>query len=374
MQPIGRLVLNRNPANYFAETEQVAFHVGQLVPGIDVTDDPLMQGRLFSYVDTQLTRLGGPNFNQIPINRPHAAVNDMLRDGFHQDAVPEGIAPYQPNSLDGGCPFALGTSLDEEKRDGRAAFIDVPVQLPAGPKTRGQAASFDDHFSQVRLFWLSMSPLEQQHIVSAYSFELGKCTSAEVRARQVANLANVDPDLASQVAESLGLPAPEATLPLAEVAPSPALSMIGRTWPVDGRKVGVVVAPGTSLDATHALADAITATGMKPLLIGARGGELPDGTMLDRSLATTRSIEFDAIVLADGTGALAQDQQLMLLVWECFRHAKAIGAWGDGAEVLGAAGVQLSAPGIVVQDEDAAALAGDLTGLLEQHRVWERLA
>ena len=150
VQPIGLLTLTRNPTNYFAETEQVAFHVGNLVPGIDVTNDPLLQARLFSYVDTQLTRLGGPNFAQIPINRPHAPVNDMLRDGFHQDAVHGGVAPYKPNSLDGGCPFFAGGA-----RDG--AFVDVPARVAESVKTREAPASYDDHFSQVRQFWLSMT-------------------------------------------------------------------------------------------------------------------------------------------------------------------------------------------------------------------------
>ena len=150
VQAIGLLTLTANPTNYFAETEQVAFHVGNLVPGIDVTNDPLLQARLFSYVDTQLTRLGGPNFSQIPINRPHAPVNDMLRDGFHQDAVHGGVAPYKPNSLDGGCPFFAGGA-----RDG--AFIDVPAPVAESVKTREAPASYDDHYSQVRQFWLSMT-------------------------------------------------------------------------------------------------------------------------------------------------------------------------------------------------------------------------
>ena len=171
VQPIGRMVLDRNPTNFFAETEQVAFHVGHLVPGIDVTDDPLVQARLFSYVDTQLTRLGGPNFNQIPVNRTHAPVNDMLRDGFHQHAVHAGVAPYRPNSLDGGCPFTAGGDLSDEQT---RAFVDAARNV-AGPKVRAQPATFDDHFTQPRLFWESMSPVEQEHIIRAYSFELGKC-------------------------------------------------------------------------------------------------------------------------------------------------------------------------------------------------------
>ena len=177
VQPIGLLTLTHNPTNFFAETEQVAFHLGNLVPGIDVTNDPLLQARLFSYVDTQLTRLGGPNFHQIPINRPHAPVNDMLRDGFHQDAVHGGVAPYQPNSLDGGCPFMAGGPKD-------GAFIDVPAHVAESVKTRESPASFDDHYSQTRQFWLSMTPVEQEHIVLAYTFELAKCFEQAIKERQ----------------------------------------------------------------------------------------------------------------------------------------------------------------------------------------------
>src|SRR4051812_4747456 len=177
VQPIGLLTLNGNPTNFFAETEQVAFHTGHLVPGIDATDDPLLQARNFSYLDTQLTRLGGPNFNQIPINRPHAPVNDMLRDGFHQHAVHGGVAPYKPNSLDGGCPFFAGAD--------DAAFVDSPVRVAEATKVRENPASYDDHYSQVRQFWLSMTPVEKEHIVRSYTFELGKCYEQAIKERQL---------------------------------------------------------------------------------------------------------------------------------------------------------------------------------------------
>src|SRR3954469_1050136 len=235
VQPVGRLVLNRVPTNFFAETEQVAFHLGHLPPGIDVTNDPLLQGRLFSYVDTQITRLGGPNFVQIPVNRPHAPVNDMLREGFHQHGVHTGVAPYKPNSLDGGCPFFAGAE--------EGAFVDVPVQGAESTKVRANPASFDDHYSQVRLFWASMSPVEKEHIIRAYTFELGKCYHQAIKERQLQCLANIDPALCAQVAAGLGLPAPEPTVPLADVTPSPALSQVGAQWPGDGRMVGIVVDP-----------------------------------------------------------------------------------------------------------------------------------
>ena len=364
VQPIGKMVLNRNPSNYFAETEQVAFHAGNFVAGIEATDDALLQARLFSYIDTQLTRLGGPNFNEIPINRPHAPVNDMLRDGFHQDAVHRGVAPYHPNSLDGGCPFFAGN--DEN------AFVDSPVTIPAATKTRDQATSFDDHFSQVRLFWLSMTPVEQQHIIEAYSFELGKCYEENIKLRQLQHLANIDPQLCAGVAERLGLEPPAATLELTDQEPSPALSMVGQSWPADGRMIGIVVSAGTPPDQVAAVRNGIQGAGMTPLLIARTGGRLPDGTPVQRSFATARSVEYDALLIAADTAGDAADPQVILLVQECFRHGKAIGVWGNGDQALAAAGVDPGAAGIVTGDGPDDVLT-QTAELLAQHRVWERL-
>jgi catalase len=378
VQPVGRLVLDRTPTNFFAETEQVAFHLGHLPPGIDVTNDPLLQGRLFSYVDTQLTRLAGPNYSQIPVNRPHAAVNDMLRDGFHQQAVHAGVAPYRPNSLDGGNPFPAG--------DAEQAFADVPVIVAEAPKVRENPASFDDHYSQVRLFWLSMTPVEKEHIIRAYTFELNKCYEQAIKERQLQSLANIDPVLCQEVATGLGLPAPEPTVPLADVTPSPALSQLGQTWPGDGRTIGIVVDPDGDLDGVGAVREAIFAAGMVPLLIAPRGG-MVGGMPVQRTFATTRSVEFDAILVAGapvpapdalparddkaGTTTVVNiDPRVLLLVEEAWRHAKAIGAWGAGTAVLQEA-IVAGTPGVVSADDGAAALAA-LQPLLGAHRVWER--
>ncbi|GHJ09264.1 catalase [Micromonospora humidisoli] len=378
VQPVGKLVLNRTPTNFFAETEQVAFHLGHLVPGIDVTNDPLLQGRLFSYVDTQLTRLGGPNFAQIPINRPHAPVNDMLRDGFHQHAVHAGVAPYRPNSLDGGNPFPAG--------DAEHAFVDVPVTVAEAPKVRANPASFDDHFSQARLFWLSMSPVEREHIVRAYTFELGKCYHQAIRERQLQCLANIDPVLCAQVATGLGLPTPEPTVPLADVAPSPALSQLGRTWPADGRTVGIVVDADTGTDDVEQVRREVFAAGMVPLVIAAHGGTVGDLTV-QRTFATGRSVELDALLLAGAPApapdalpardakagaadATVIDPRVLLLVQECWRHAKVIGGWGAGVRVLELAGVA-GAAGVVTGDSPTGVLAG-AQALLAAHRVWDR--
>ncbi|WP_432843121.1 catalase [Dactylosporangium sp. CA-092794] len=380
VQPVGRLILNRTPTNFFAEVEQVAFHVGHLVPGIDATNDALMQGRLFSYVDTQLTRLAGPNFAQIPINQPHAPVNDMLRDGFHQHAVHGGVAPYRPNSLDGGNPFTAG--------DAEHAFLDVPVTVAEAPKVRAAPASFDDHFSQVRLFWLSMSPVEREHIVAAYTFELGKCFHQAVKERQLECLANIDPVLGEQVAAGLGLPAPKATLPLADVAPSPALSQLGQEWPADGRVIGIVVADGSGTDQAG-LAElrlSVFGAGMVPLLIAPHGGTIGE-IPLQRSFATARSVEYDALLIAaapppapdalparDAKAGAAEsvsvDPRVLLMVDECWRHAKAIAAWGPGISVLEESGVA-GTTGVVSADSASRAF-GEVQRLLATHRVWER--
>jgi catalase len=379
VQVIGRMTLDRNPTNFFAETEQVAFHPGHLVPGVDVTDDPLLQTRLFSYLDTQLTRLGGPNFSHIPINRPHAPVNDMLRDGFHQHAVHVGVAPYRPNSLDGGCPFLAG--------DPEGAFAEAPVVVPSASKVRESPASFEDHFSQVRLFWRSMSPVEQEHIIRAYTFELGKCYEQAIRERQLLALARIDPVLCREVANGLGLPVPDPAEPaLADPMPSPALSQVGAQWPVSGRLVGIVVDPAGPLDELAGVRRAILATGMVPLVIGPVGGVLPEGTEVQRTFLTARSIEFDALLLAGAPvpaadalphrdakagepGPIGLDPRVALLVTECFRHAKALGGWGAGAQALTA--ITGPAAGVVTGD-DPGEVVGQVQQLLGAHRVWER--
>jgi catalase len=383
VQPIGILTLSGTPTNFFAESEQVAFHVGHLVPGIAVTDDPLLQTRLFSYVDTQLSRLGGPNFNQLPINRTHAPVNDMLRDGMHQSAVHGGVAPYKPNTLDGGCPFVAG--------DTENAFVDVPRAIPAESRVvRDSPASFSDHFSQARLFWLSMTPVEQDHIIQAYTFELGKCFDEMIRRRQLECLARIDERLASTVALGLGLPAPEPAVEHDDVSASPALSQVGSQWPVDGRMVGIVVDSGSDPDVVAGLVESLAAEKLVPLLVAPHGGPIWAGRpeVAHRTLLTGRSIEFDAVVLVSvpepGPDALqsldakagavavpAVDARVSLLVDELYRHAKPIGIVGD-ADLAVSVGLTDSVPGVHIGDADAV-VAGLLSGM-RRHRVWERFA
>ena len=380
VQPIGQLTLNGTPTDFFAETEQVAFHLGHLVPGIDVTDDPLLQARLFSYLDTQLTRLGGPNFSQIPINRPHAPVNSMHREGFHQHAVQSGVAPYRPNSLDGGNPFVAGEDV--------GAYVETPVTLTQASKVRRAPASYADHYSQVRLFWQSMTPVEQEHIIRAYTFELGKCYEQTIKERQLRALANIDPTLCLEVATGLGLPAPAPSEPVAEVVPSPALSQVGGSWPPDGRLIGIVVDPMGDLDGVRTVRTAVLAAGMVPLLIGPHGGVLENGMAVQRTFLTARSVEFDAVLLAGGpppapdalpsrdakagqASPTGLDPRVTLLVDEAFRHAKVIGAWGAGVQGLTHAGYAADDVGVVT-GEDASEVFAQVLELLGAHRVWDR--
>ncbi|MCR2814798.1 catalase [Microbacterium jiangjiandongii] len=357
LQVVGTMTLDANPTNFFAETEQVAFHPGHLVPGIDVTNDPLLQGRLFSYLDTQISRLGGPNFAQLPINRPHADVNDMLRDGMHQTAVHRGVAPYQPNSLDGGCPFHAGA--DE------STFADLPVRVAESVKERAQPASFDDHYSQARLFYRSLTPLEQQHVAEAYAFELGKCYEQAIKERQLQALANIDADLCASVADALGLPAPEATVPVTDAPPSPALSLLGQRWPIEGRTVGVIADEHTDQGELGRTRAAIHATGAVPLVVAPRGGML--GTVpVQRTAHTAASIEFDAVIALSAS----PDPRTARLFDEAFRHGKAIGVTDAASALLRDARIPVDAPGIVAGSAEQV-VAGVLD-LMPEHRVWAR--
>ncbi|GAB3593646.1 Catalase HPII [Corynebacterium faecale] len=361
VQIVGTMTLNKNPSNYFEETEQVAFHPGHLPPGIDVTADPLLQGRLFSYLDTQLSRLGGPNFAQLPINRPHAPVNDMFREGMHQHGQHIGVAPYQPNSLDGGNPFPTGTD--------NGALIDVPVPVH-GEITRDAPVSFDDHYTQARLFYLSLTPVEQKHVADAYTFELGKCYEKAIKERTVEVLTNIDSDLASTVAKGLGLPTPEKK-DLPDVTPSPALSQLGKTWPIDGRQVGILVTDDLDdkqVADVATLSKAIEDAGMVPLVTSVAGGTLGDpdeetGVTISRTYVTVRSVEFDAAVVVE----TPEQPEVSILLSEMIRHGKAVALVGDAtAQVPDRMG---DAPGVVTVNAAADAL-DVLTPMLKGHRTW----
>jgi catalase len=387
VQPIGRMTLNRNPANFFAEVEQVAYHVGHLVRGIEVVDDPLMHARLFSYLDTQLTRLGGPNFSQIPINRPHAAVNDNFRDGFGQQAVHHGRTPYLPNAVGGGCPFLAG--------DDDGGYTHVP-RVVEGAKVRDRGP--DDEYAQATLFWKSMSETEQDHIVDAYTFELGKVEVPAVVERMVARLSIVDMELARRVSIGLGLPAPEsgegdggdaaadgdASDPVPDatggVDSSPALAMItDESFPVDGRVVQILANDGCDLAGIRVLQETLLAAGAVPHVVATHKGAITgsgrkrDELTVDRSFHTASAAEADAVVVAGGAG-LENDPAAITYVQIAFRHFKPIAAWGDGDQLLANAGVGTDAPGVDVAAKATKTFGKAVLTSLGVHRHWERAA
>ncbi|MGQ0625583.1 MAG: catalase [Sporichthyaceae bacterium] len=382
VQPVGLMTLNANPTNYFAEVEQVAFCTAHVPPGIDHGDDPMLAARNFSYLDTQLSRLGGPNFNQLPINRPHVAVNSMHRDGAHQSAVHGGVAPYKPNSLDGGCPFTANGDP--------GALTEAMRTIPSGVLGREKPASFDDHFSQPRMFYASLSPVEQAHVAAAYTFELGKVYEQAIKERALVAIANIDPALCAQVAAGLGLPAPKPTEPAGKVTLSAALSQIGQQWPVAGRTLGIIVGADAAVAELTRIREAALAAGLTPLIVAPHGGRLgaSGGPQLEvqRSYATARSVEFDAVLLLGSTppapdaypapgakaGApAAADPRITLLVSEALRHCKAIACVEVAASTLLGADADPAGPGIVEAGSGEAGVAA-LIPLLAAHRVWER--
>jgi catalase len=356
LRPVGRLVLNRNPDNFFAETEQVAFCTAHIIPGIDFTNDPLLAGRIHSYVDTQLLRLGGPNFHEIPINAPVAPVHNNQRDGFHRQAIHRGRVSYEPNSLGGGCPFQAGT----------AGFVSFPEPV-TGEELRAKPEKFAEHYQQATLFYESQSPPEQLHIAAAFRFELSKVTVPAVRERTVSMLANVSAELAQRVAAGLGMPKVPDPMPRAladpmppEVTVSPALSLMAR--PGEGgirtRKLALLVAPGVDKDMVLALQATLAGQGALPRLVGphvgllaAANGEYIDA---DASMENEPAVLFDGLVLTPATAAAAQtDGRVLEYIKDQYRHCKPI-------LVLGEAKVLLEQCGIPFDEEDPALIvAGD---------------
>jgi catalase len=366
IQVVGRLTLNANPTNYFAETEQVAFCTSHVPRGIDFTDDPLLQARNFSYLDTQLTRLGGPNFDQLPINRPQSPVNTTQRDGFGQQAVAEGLAAYTPNSIGGGCPFSAGA-------DG---FVQAARTL-SGTRARVRAQSFDDHFSQATMFWHSMSPPEQDHIVAAFSFELGKCLSQDIKERMLASLARVNGDFSRQVASNLGLKAPRVRVPKS-LNPSPALSLLpSGPGPIAGRVIGVLAADGVDNAGLAKLRRALEAEGSTLVVIAPRGGSIKgsSGTVeVTKSSLTTQSVEYDALLVAGGEGArsVSADPYTAVNLGEAYRHYKPLAAWGDGCAVLNSLDISDTASGVVMADKVTPGFVAEVIDAIGWHRHWDR--
>lgn len=350
VRPIGRMVLDRNPDNFFAETEQVAYCPANIVPGIDFTNDPLLQGRLFSYLDTQLKRLGSTNFHQIPINAPKCPVMNFQRDGHMQMLTPKGRANYEPNSLgDAG----EETGPRECPVTGFATVAGRDAADEQGDKLRIRAESFADHYSQARMFFRSLHPAEQAHLASALVFELSKVGLEHVRSRMLANLVNVDPDLAKRVSEGLAMPLPKASPSAAAVQdfdPSPALRIIEGPLDLDtleGRSVGVLIADGSDAGALDGLLKAIEAAGANAVVIAPKvgGAKLSDGSVrkADAQLAGCPSVMVDAaaLVLSEaGCTTLLGEAAAIQFVMDAFGHLKAIGHTPEAKPLLEKAGVQ----------------------------------
>lgn len=377
VQKLGKMTLNRNPDNFFAETEQAAFHIGHIVPGIDFTNDPLLQGRLFSYTDTQLLRLGGPNFHEIPINRPLCPFHNNQRDAFHRQTINKGRANYEPNSIDSGWPKETPPAAQG------GGFESYPERVE-GHKIRNRSESFGDHFSQATLFWNSMSEPEKEHIIGAYTFELGKVERVFIRERQVNEiLANIDLELARRVAENLGLPVPSAPT----VAPktptpqsSPALSLMNHVpGNIKSRKVAILVANGVDGAAIDAFKAKLAEQGALAKVIGPSPAPVKtaDGQMLpvDAAMDGMPSVMFDAVFVpggADAAAAMAKSGEAKHYLLEAYKHLKPVVLLGDARQML--ATLNLTSDAGLLEGDDVDAVFGNFVQALGQHRVWAREA
>lgn len=377
VRPIGRMVLDRNPDNFFAETEQVAFCAAHVVPGVDFTNDPLLAGRIHSYVDTQISRLGGPNFHEIPINAPLAPVHNNQRDGMHRQAVHRGRVAYEPNSLAGGCPFQAGME----------GYVSFPEPV-GGDELRGHPEKFAEHYNQASLFYHSQVDWERRHLASAFAFELSKVTVAAVRQRMVASLRNVSDELAQSVADMLGMALPEPMpravrqVPRPEVEQSPSLSLTARPGlaGVATRKIAILVAEGVDGAAVSAVAQALIQAGAVVRLVGQRIGPVAtaegDALDADASLDNQPSAVFDGAVVPGGGVAVdrwRQDGRALEFVRDTYRHGKTLLAMGEGADLLEAAGIDPAwrDDGLVV-DQAPAQAATLFIDSLARHRHPER--
>jgi catalase len=388
VKPVGRMVLNRNPDNFFAETEQVAFCTAHVVPGIDFSNDPLLHGRIHSYLDTQITRLGGPNFHEIPINAPVVAVHNNQRDGLHRQAIARGRVAYEPNSLGGGCPFQAGAA-------GFASFPKAiePNNAPID-KVRGRPEKFAEHYAQAKLFFDSQTAVEKVHIRGAFRFELSKLTVPAIRVRVISSLLNVSEELANALAQDLGIelpdPMPRAAKnrPKAEISASPALSL--KALPGDGgiatRKIAIVLSDGVDADPITDLIEKLNGAGAVTRLLGSRLGtvrsEEGEPLEIDATLENSPAVLFDAVVLPGGSEAvetLCLDGRTLEFVKDQFRHCKTILALGDSSKILLKAGIPLTLPsgdadpGVLIEGQEGSeADAQSFITAIGLHRHVER--
>ena len=395
VQIIGKMVLNRNVENYFSETEQIAFHPGNLVPGIDFSNDPLLQGRLFSYTDAQLMRLGGSNYHEIPINRSICPVHNFQRGGLHRQSINKGRVAYEPNTLNSGTELRL---------DGAAENFQSHPNLVDTLKSRRRQPSFNDHFSQASLFWNSQSLSEKDHIVSAFRFELSQVNVPAIRQRVVDNLAHVDLKLAMRIAATLGIKSPDPKAAAgrlgfrdyrmaSKVDEDSALSMAGRSGgTVKTRKIAVLVADGVDAPALRRLVLDMNAAGAVCKLVASQLGNVVTlgGKQLavDHTFATMPSIMFDAVLIpggADCASALCRLGEAVHFVLEAYKHCKTICALNEGHQLLITLGFNMEknrelintpTPGVLLADARKAMdgqVSQDFMAAVALHRHWDRL-
>lgn len=391
---VGKMTLNRNPDNFFAETEQVAFHPGHVVPGIDFSNDPLLQGRLFSYTDTQLSRLGSPNFHELPINRPLSPMHNNQRDGHMRQTINAAETSYHPNSISDGSPM--------QAKEAEGGFVSHAERIDA-VKVRNRSISFFDHFSQATLFFNSQSKPEQQHIIDAFTFELGKVEKVHIRERILGLLTQVDKNLAAKVAGELGLPVPNApekpmnhgvsadaneseTEPIhvkPEIDKSAALSMEGTLKnTIKTRKVAFLVATGVKDESLNKMKKALIDKGATVKLISLKLGVITteDGKQIpvDGSFLTNASVLYDAVYVPDGQksiAALLTEPNSIQFVNEAYKHCKPIGTGADGMAFLKETSVKESELKNQNMEEVGVITDGDadkFIGCIAAHRFWNR--
>jgi catalase len=383
VRPIGKMVLNRNPDNYFAETEQVAFRPSNIVSGIDFSNDPLLQGRLFSYHDSQVHRLGSPNLVQLPINRPVCPFHNNNQDGRMQMEVKTSRVNYSPNSLGGDLPAPVP--------EAEGGFVTVPERVE-GHKVRERSPSFSDHFSQATLFWNSLSTGEQDRLVQAAHFELGKVPHPEVQARMIDLFNHVDHELSKRVAQGLGMPAPTEAVTQNHGNKSAALSQEHTTKTAKGRKVAILAADGVDGAQFAAIKEALTANDVQAEVVSKFGGTITcnQGKQIDvqQTFLTAASVLFDAIYVPGGAQsieALKNHGEPLTFVHEAFKHFKPIAASGEGVDLLMQSdlkGIDLSQTNGKIGDELGVVVVRDPSNLeafaqffvdaIAEHRFWKR--
>lgn len=383
---IGKLVLNRKPDNFFAEVEQVAFCPGNVVPGIDFSNDPLLQGRLFSYIDTQLIRLGGPNFHEIPINRPLAPVHNNQRDGYHHHTINTGKTSYFPNTLGDNCPKPV------PREDGGYVHYMEKVE---GKKIRDRSDKFKDFYSQARSFYNSMSEPEKQHIISAFHFEVGKVESKEVRQKMVDQFADVDKELAVEIAKGVGVSPPSDGADSTKSDNFPSFSMTNTVKDtVKTRKVAILAENGFNYDELIKVKNALNDAGANSEIISMYRGTIRADNRkeieVDKNYISTASTQFDAVYVPGGkesADSLKTHGDVIHFVNEAFKHCKAIGAVGEGVELFkesditgvaiagdGPDGEVTSDKGVItaINDTNMDNFAKSFIKSVAMHRHWDR--